>query len=190
MKTTRLFLIAIALGLAGSVSAQAWNADVSNSKITWIGKKVTGQHDGTIQLKSGELKMNGKEEITGGEFIIDMNSIKCTDLTDAGTNAKLVGHLKSDDFFGVSSYPEAKLVITEKAAFSNNTATINADLTIKGITHPVTFDVKREGNMFVAEIVVDRSKYNVRYGSGSFFSNLGNNLIYDEFTIGVTLVGE
>jgi len=148
---------------------------------------VTGQHDGTIQLKSGELNVEG-DVIVGGNFVVDMTTIANSDLEDAGTNAKLVGHLKSDDFFGVEKFPEANLVIKEKAVFTNSKAKVTADLTIKGTTHPVSFEVIKDGNTFTADITVDRSKYDVRYGSGSFFENLGNNLIYDDFTLGVKLV--
>ncbi|WP_423127850.1 YceI family protein [Gaoshiqia sp. Z1-71] len=189
MKTIKLLIIALGVVLTGTVNAQVLKANTSKSEVTWLGKKVTGQHNGTINLKSGELNVDGSS-IAGGEFIIDMKSIKNLDITDSETNQKLVGHLKSDDFFSVETYPEAKLVIKEKAMFSGNSAKVTGDLTIKGITNPVTFDVTRDGNVYTSDITVDRSKYNVRYGSGSFFSNLGNNLIYDEFVIGVKLAVE
>lgn len=189
MKTIKLVLITVILGVAGTLNAQVIKADAVKTEITWLGKKVTGQHNGTIKLKSGELTIDGNA-ISNGNFVIDMTSIACTDITDPETNAKLVGHLKSDDFFSVSSYPEAKLVISENATFDGTTAKVTGNLTIKGITNPVTFEVKKEGNTYQADITVDRSKYNVRYGSGSFFSNLGNNLIYDEFVLGVKLVVE
>lgn len=189
MKTVKVILAAIALTVGFGVQAQTVKVDAAESSITWLGKKVTGEHTGTIDLKSGELKLDGGA-IAGGQFVVDMTSIKNTDLTDAEWNGKLVGHLKSDDFFGVETYPEAKLVITKKAAFSGDKATVTGDLTIKGATHPVTFDVTKDGKTYTAEITVDRSKYDVRYGSKSFFDNLGDKVIYDEFYLTVKLVVE
>ncbi len=189
MKTVKVLLAAIALTVGLGVQAKTVKVDASKSTISWLGKKVTGEHSGTIDLKSGELKIDGGA-IAGGDFVVDMTSIKNTDLTDAEWNGKLVGHLKSDDFFAVEKYPEAKLVITKEAAFSGDKATATGDLTIKGTTHPVTFDVTKDGNTYTAEITVDRSKYDVRYGSKSFFDNLGDKVIYDEFYLTVKLVVE
>jgi len=189
MKTVKVLLAVVALTLGYGVQAQTLKVDASKSEITWLGKKVTGEHAGTINVKSGELKLDGNA-IAGGEFVVDMTSIKNTDLTDADYNAKLVGHLKSDDFFGVEKYPEAKLVITNKAPFSAGKATVTGDLTIKGTTHPVTFDVTKDGEAYTADITVDRSKYDVRYGSKSFFDNLGDKVIYDDFYLTVKLVVE
>jgi polyisoprenoid-binding protein YceI len=184
MKTILFALFMIA---ASTLNAQTYKVDTGSSTLKWNGKKVTGGHFGFISLKEGNL-MISNDQITQGKFVIDMNSITCTDLEDEGYNKKLVGHLKSDDFFGVAKYPEAVLEITGSSVFENNTATVEARLTIKGITHPVTFTATKDGNNYSARIVVDRAKYDVRYGSGSFFDNLGNNLIYDEFTLDVNLV--
>ncbi len=189
MKTIKLFFAVAAVLVAVGAQAQTKKVDASASEITWLGKKVTGEHSGTVELKSGELELKGNA-ITGGNFVVDMTSIKCTDLTDAEWNGKLVGHLKSDDFFGVETYPTAKLVITDKAAFSGNTATVTGDLTIKKATHPVTFDVVKDGDTYTAEITIDRSKYDVRYGSSSFFDGLGDKVIYDDFYLTVKLVVE
>ncbi|PTN09945.1 YceI family protein [Mangrovibacterium marinum] len=189
MKTVKVILAAIALTVGLGAQAQTVNVDTAKSSISWLGKKVGGEHSGTIKLKSGELKLDGSA-IAGGEFVVDMNSLACTDLTDAEWNGKLVGHLKSDDFFGVEKYPEAKLVITNKAAFSGDKATVTGDLTIKAATHPVSFVVTKNGNTYTAEITVDRSKYDVRYGSKSFFDNLGDKVIYDDFYLTVNLVVE
>ncbi len=117
-----------------------------------------------------------------------MASIKNSDIESDEYRAKLVGHLKSDDFFGVETYPTAKLVITEATAFKNDEATVKGKLTIKKDTHPTEFKVKKSGNAYTATIVVDRSKYDVRYGSSSFFDNLGDKVIYDDFTLNVNIV--
>jgi len=189
MKKATALLAVFALTLGLGVQAQTLKVDPAKSEITWLGKKVTGEHSGTIGLKSGELEVDGNS-IAGGQFVIDMTSIKNTDLTDPEWNGKLVGHLKSDDFFGVEKYPEAKLVITKEAAFSGDKATVTGDLTIKSTTQPVTFDVTKDGEKYVAEITVDRTKYDVRYGSKSFFDNLGDKVIYDDFYLTVNLAVE
>ncbi len=185
----QLLLVALALMVSGAVNAQALKANVEKSELKWLGKKVTGQHNGKIKLADGVLTISDNK-IVSGTFNIDMKSITNDDLADAGWNAKLVGHLKSDDFFGVEKFPIATLVLTESKAFVNNQVEVMGKLTIKGITNPVTFNVTRNGNSFTAKISVDRSKYDVRYGSGSFFENLGDKAIDDIFTLDVVLVVE
>lgn len=169
--------------------AQTQKVNTERSTINWLGKKIGGQHEGTIDLKSGSLEMK-KGMIASGSFVIDMNSIANTDLTDEGYNQKLVGHLKSDDFFGVAKYPTATLNITRATAFSNGKATVSADLMIKGKTGTVTFDIMQKGNSYTAQIEVDRSKYDVRYGSTSFFDSLGDKAIDDIFIMDVMLAVE
>jgi polyisoprenoid-binding protein YceI len=167
--------------------------DVTNSQLSWLGKKVTGEHNGTISLKSGQLEMNGKNFV-GGSFEIDMASIDHADIEDPKWNAKLVGHLKSDDSFSVEKFPVSKFVITEVKSINKdgNNSHIKGELTIKGITKIIEFPVKIEQNesgiTATAQIVIDRSKFDVRYGSGSFFENLGDKLIYDDFTMDVKLI--
>ncbi len=189
-----LFLLpfALLLGMA-ALNTVTYKADVANSVIVWKGYKVTGEHTGTVKLKNGELQFtDGK--LTGGSFEADMNSITCNDL-EGGTAEKLVGHLKSDDFFGVQKYPTARFVITK--AFPTDTKgnyRITGNLTIKETTKEVRFNamVTESGNQIKAtgKLVIDRSEYNVRYGSGSFFDNLGDKTIYDEFDLNVTIVAK
>ncbi|PKD18275.1 lipid-binding protein [Salegentibacter salinarum] len=168
-----------------TVNAQDKKIDVKESNINWEGEKVTGSHYGTIDLQNGHFTMqNG--ELTGGEFVINMSSITVTDLTGED-KGKLEGHLKSDDFFGVNNHPTSKLVITSVAKKSNGTYGVVADLTIKDKTNPVTFDLDWEENSASTELTIDRSKYDVRYGSGSFFDNLGDKTIYDNFELDVEL---
>ncbi len=156
------------------------------STITWKAYKVTGSHMGTVSLKEGALSFE-EGKLSGGEFLVDMTSLVSTDL-EGEYKGKLEGHLKSDDFFGVASNPTSKLVFTSVKSTGKNSYEVVGDLTIKGITKPITFDVSVYGSKATATLKVDRAQYNVRYGSGSFFENLGDKTIYDEFDLVVDLV--
>ncbi|NCT18762.1 MAG: lipid-binding protein [Flavobacteriaceae bacterium CG2_30_34_30] len=157
---------------------------IKESSIIWVGEKITGSHTGTIQLKEGNLLMEGNQLI-GGSFVIDMTTINVTDLT--GENkGKLEGHLKSDDFFGVANFPTATLII-KNANKTTDGYYINAEITIKGKTEPIAFDLKLEANTATTSLKIDRTKFGVRYGSGSFFDSLGDNTIYDNFDLNVSL---
>lgn len=158
---------------------------VTESTIAWTGKKVTGSHNGSIQLKSGHFNMDG-DQIIGGEFVIDMSSITVEDL-QGENKGKLEGHLKSDDFFGTEKNPTAKLIITSASKKDNSTYEVVGDLTIKNETHPITFELDWKENSANTQLTIDRSKFNVRYGSGSFFDNLGDKTIYDNFELDVNL---
>ncbi len=186
MKKLRFLVLGIVGLLALNVNAQKYSVDTKASKVTWLGEKIGGEHKGTIQLISGEFTEKGNK-IVSGSFVIDMTTIKDTDLDDEGYRAKLEGHLKSDDFFGVANYPTAKLVITSGESFKSGKAKVKGDLTIKGKTNPIEFEVEKKGDSYLGKMVVDRSKYDVRYGSKSFFDNLGDKVIDDEFTIYVNL---
>ncbi|MFI8380454.1 YceI family protein [Leeuwenhoekiella sp. NPDC079379] len=186
MKTTikSILILAVGVSAASFTSEIIEKVSVKSSSISWEGKKVTGNHEGTIQLKDGFFQMEG-DAITGGEFVIDMSSINVTDL-EGDSKGQLEGHLKSDDFFGVEKFPSAKLVIT-KAVKKGNTYAVTGDLTIKDTTAPVTFDLVKAGNTLSTLLTIDRTKYGVRYGSGSFFDNLGDKAIYDDFTLDIKL---
>jgi polyisoprenoid-binding protein YceI len=161
-------------------------ADADKTTLHWFGEKVTGEHSGTIKLKDGWLSWQNNR-ITAGEFRVDMVTIK-----DVDGNAKLEGHLKSDDFFGTEKFPFSKLIITGSDSFEKGTATVRGNLTIKDVTNPVEFKAtvqkKDDGTWFYTNLTIDRSKYNIRYGSGSFFDNLGDRLIYDEFKLRINLL--
>lgn len=158
--------------------------NVEESTIQWEGEKLTGSHEGTIQLKEGFFLMEGGE-LVGGEFVADMNSINVTDL-EGESKTKLTGHLKSDDFFGVNNYPTAKFVINTVAK-KGDVYGISGDLTIKGKTNPIAFDLSMDSNSANTNLTIDRTKYDVRYGSNSFFDNLGDKAIYDEFDLMINL---
>ncbi|WP_303315568.1 YceI family protein [Flavivirga abyssicola] len=151
------------------------------SKVVWKGYKVTGSHEGTIAIQSGFLNFEG-DKLTGGEFVIDMTTINTTDL-DGEYKGKLDGHLKSDDFFGVAAHPTAKLVFVKVKTTGKNSYEVTGDLTIKGKTNPITFAISVYGNKATATLKVDRTKYDVKYGSTSFFEGLKDKAIYDEFDL-------
>ncbi|KRO62741.1 MAG: lipid-binding protein [Cryomorphaceae bacterium BACL11 MAG-121015-bin20] len=159
--------------------------NTKNSTVLWKGNKVTGSHEGVIKIKSGLLKFN-KEELIGGEFEIDMNSLVCTDLSGE-YKGKLEGHLKSDDFFGVTKFPTATLKIKKVIKQKGNIYECTADITIKGKTEVVQFNTTLNKNSATAKIKIDRTKFDVKYGSGSFFDGLGDNMIYDEFDLNINL---
>lgn len=191
MKTKTNFTNGILAGVialtlvAFSTSIEKKKVDVKNSKITWTGEKLTGSHEGTIDLKEGYFEMqNGK--LIGGEFTADMSSINVTDL-EGDSKKKLEGHLNSDDFFGVKNYSTAKFTIKTAAEKSNGVYGISGDLTIKGKTNPIAFDLKMSNNSAETTLVIDRTKYDIKYGSGSFFDDLGDKTIYDEFTLNINL---
>ena len=187
MKTTN-YLLALVLTISSlGLFAQTQKVNTEKSTINWLGKKIGGQHEGLIKLKSGVLEEKSGE-IVSGSFIIDMTSITNTDLTDAGYNKKLVGHLKSDDFFGVEKFPTATLNITKATKFSNGKASLTGKLTIKGKTETVTFDMIKNKTSYTAKIEIDRSKYDVRYGSTSFFDSLGDKAIDDIFILNIKLL--
>jgi len=181
--------IAIALLVAFStaaVNAQTKKVDAAKSKITWVGKKVSGQHEGTVALKDGALVFKGAK-LTGGTFTVDMTSIKTTDLTAEQGGDKLNGHLKSADFFGAEKYPTSTLVFKKIADKGNGVYTVTADLTIKDKTNPVTFDIAVKGNSATTKFNIDRTKYDIKYNSGNFFQNLGDKVINDEFELSAAI---
>lgn len=185
MKTTGLVLIGLLA--VGAVNAQdKLSVNTDESVIEWHGEKVVGNsHDGTLKFTEGTLEVK-KGKIVGGTFVADMSTIK-----DVDGSGRLEGHLKSDDFFGVETYPTSKLVITKVGKGDNGAAQITADLTIKGKMEEVTFPalLKMDGNAAIAtaELTFDRSKFEVRYGSDSFFDNLGDKAISNDIKISVRL---
>ncbi len=167
------------------VETETKTVDAEKSNVTWRAYKVTGSHMGTVALKSGSLVFEDGV-LSGGEFVTDMTTLTATDL-EGEWKDKLVGHLKSDDFFAVASHESSKLVFTSVKANGKNSYEVTADLTIKGITKPVTFDLAVYGNKANATVKIDRSQYDIKYNSGSFFEGLGDKLIYDEFDLVVDL---
>ncbi|NHF60734.1 YceI family protein [Flavobacteriaceae bacterium TP-CH-4] len=155
------------------------------SKVTWKAYKVTGSHYGSIALEEGALVFDG-DKLTGGEFVVDMTTINTEDL-EGEYKQKLDGHLNSADFFDTANHKTSSLKFTEVKSTGKNSYEVTGDLTIKGITKPITFDVSIYGSKATATMKVDRTNYDVKYGSGSFFDNLGDKTIYDEFDLVVDL---
>ncbi|MDO6605044.1 Polyisoprenoid-binding protein YceI [Arenibacter palladensis] len=191
MKKSALSLVlAVFTGVTTMASTPVDNevkqVKTTESTVTWKGYKVTGSHHGTIALKAGSLIFDG-DKLTGGEFVVDMPTLVSNDL-EGESKGKLERHLKSDDFFGVEAHPTSKLVFSSVKATGKNSYEVTGDLTVKGKTNPVTFDISIYGNKATATMKVDRSLYDVRFGSGSFFDNLGDKTIYDEFDLVVDLV--
>lgn len=160
----------------------------AQSQIEWVGRKVTGSHNGTIGIKKGELILADRK-LVGGKFIVDTTSIKILDITDPATNAQFAGHLASDDFFSTKEFPEATLEILSVAG--NH---IVGNLTIKDITNEIDFhgEVNVSGDLVraTAKLVIDRTKYEMKFRSGNFFLNLGDTLIYNDFELNVSLIAK
>lgn len=187
MRSLKSFsIILLALFSLNKSFSQNSKIDVSKSIINWEGKKITGQHEGTINFKDGYLIFKDKK-VAGGSFTADMKTLSNTDQTGS-SKAKLEGHLKSEDFFNADNFTTSTLIFKSIANKGNNTYLINADLTIKGITNNIQFDLIINGNKASAKLIVDRTKYDIKYGSGSYFDDLGDKTIYDDFELNVVLV--
>lgn len=183
-------LIATIMAFSGLADGEKTKVDVKASSVKWVGKKVTGQHNGTISLEGGRLEMeDGK--LTGGLFTINMATIVCEDLSGGGKE-KLEGHLNSPDFFDVAKYPTATFVITKAVPQGPENYKVVGNITIKGTTEEIQFPVKlktMDGKyVATADLKIDRSKFDVKYGSGSFFDDLGDKTIYDDFELSIKLV--
>lgn len=185
MKKLTGILAAIVIALTavaadGNGEKTALVVDTKASKVYWTGKKVSGEHTGYLSIANGTVYVKG-DKLVGADLTLDLNSIECTDLTGEWKD-KLVGHLKSEDFFSVEKHPNATFKIT-----AVNGGKVVGDLTIKGITHEISFpakvsvtDDKVTANGTAS---IDRTKWNIKYGSGQFFSDLGDKMISDEFEI-------
>jgi polyisoprenoid-binding protein YceI len=186
MKTTvkTLVLLTIAIGTFAFTSNPIERKDIKEGTITWTGKKVIGSHTGTLDLKSGYLEMDG-DKLTGGMFEVDMTSIKNTDI-EGGGRGKLEGHLKNEDFFNVAEFPTATMTIKDVLK-KGDVYEVVGNFTIKGITEIVTFEMEISSSQAKATVVIDRTKYGIKYGSGDFFDDLGDRAILNDFDLDVVL---
>lgn len=175
------------------METQKFNIKSGQSTVEWIGRKVTGAHNGTIAVKNGAVYFNNAHLIKGN-FTIDTRSIEILDITDADTRAQFAAHLASDDFFNSNQFPEATYEIQHAEPRGNGSYYIEGVLTIKGNSNPVNFDaqVEQSENRVTAsgKITIDRTKFGIRYRSGNFFKDLGDTLVYNNFDLNVTIVAE
>ncbi|MGB0881485.1 MAG: YceI family protein [Vicingaceae bacterium] len=198
MKKTILLLSMIVIATFGNTLLANHNhndlkINTKVSKVNWVGKKVTGQHEGTISIKEGALNLHDGH-LSSGVVVIDMTSVTCTDLKDDGYNKKLIGHLNSPDFFDVSKHSSATLEISGVKNIEGNKHMVSGKLTIKGITKPISFPATiemKDGKLGAyAEVKIDRTLYDIKYGSGKFFEGLGDKMIDDEFIIKFKIAAE
>ncbi len=187
MKT--LIIIAIIAIFSGNLYSQdRYNIDVKSSELRWEGNKVIGGHWGTVNFQGGFLTVKANK-ITGGEFTIDMKSIKVLDLKENEGKSKLEGHLKSDDFFSTDKFKTSTFKITKATELvavkkGQPNYKLTGNMTIRGITHQITFsaliEIKDNTITSNADFSIDRTKWNIKYNSGNFFKDLGDKLIKDE----------
>ncbi|RSK42342.1 YceI family protein [Hymenobacter perfusus] len=178
-------------------ASTAYKLQPQLSTLGWLGKKVTGQHNGSVQFKEGDVLVRGSQ-IVGGTFVVDMNSLKVEDIKEQEYNAKLVGHLRSEDFFSIDKNPTSTFKITSvtplKGDANGNNATVAGDLTIKGITQKITFPAKVGVKGGVASAsgtaTIDRTKFEIKYGSKSFFESIGDKAIMDDFTMSFNVIAK
>jgi len=176
--------------------ASDYNVDTSESQITWKGAKPLGEHTGTILLASGTISL-GNDMIEAGDFVLDMTSIGSTDL-EGEQKANLDAHLKGTvegkegDFFNVNKYPTAKFELTDITE-KGGKQMVNGNLTIKdktkNVQFPATISMDGDKLMINSEpFNLDRTQWDVNYGSKSVFDNLGDKFISDDMEITVSIV--
>ncbi len=159
--------------------------DTAKSKVVWVGKKVTGEHTGMITVKSGSLEMK-EGKLSGGEVVMDMTTITTTDLTGEYAT-KLVTHLNSPDFFDVNNHKTATFK-AKSVSEKGGKYLVKGDLTIKGKKEAASLSLSKAKAGLTGTLKFDRTKFDIKYGSGSFFKGLGDKMIYDEVELKLTLV--
>jgi polyisoprenoid-binding protein YceI len=198
MKTIKSFLIVALAALSfaavatnpGKKAPQTLKVNASASTFNWLAKKLTGEHNGTVQIQSGSLVTDGGK-LAGGDFTVDLSTIKDLDI-QGDFAGKLETHLKSADFFDVAKFPTSTLKITKAVAKGGENYDLTGDLTIRGTTQSITFPatVKIAGKTASAsaKFDIDRTKFGLTYRSKAFFENIGDKMIYDNFTVEVKIV--
>ena len=194
MKNILFTIVLSVLAVIGIASVHTNDIIVNqtNSTVKWIGSKASGSsHSGTINISRGKLVFD-HGRLVGGEIVIDMNSIKNTDIKSEKKSQRLVDHLKNEDFFFVEKHPTATLKIISAESMPDNLYKVAADLTIKGITNRITFSthmtIKKNSFLATANIKIDRTKWDIKYGSGSFFKDLGDRMILDDIEFDILLL--
>ncbi|MFH6995022.1 YceI family protein [Flavobacterium sp. FlaQc-48] len=165
----------------------------TKSQIDWTGRKVTGAHNGTIGIKEGYFIFK-EGKITGGSVVINTASIKILDVTDPATNDQFAGHLASDDFFAIEKFPTATFDVLSVKERSNTNYGLEGNLTIKDITHLVSFEAAiahhKNAITLTGKLVIDRTKFDIKFRSGNFFKDLGDTLIYNDFDLDFNITAE
>ena len=168
--------------------AESYSINKRKSTVTWIGKKATGQHEGTVAVRSGDIEMtDGK--LSGGSITLNMKDITCTDIEDKEQATDLVKHLKAPDFFHSSEFPQATYVIESvRDGKKEGVVIASGKLTIKGMTQAIDVAIKAgiKGDQVVAvgKLFFDRTKFGVNYGS-----SIGNAMIADIVELNFVVVG-
>lgn len=194
LKLTSLALLILVITSSAFIAPvfkpATYKVDVERSTLTWVGKKLTGSHNGTIDLQSGSLLFDGKK-LSGGNFAINMTTIK-----DADKSARLEGHLKADDFFGTDKFATSTFVIKKVITGAANQVNVTGDLTIKGVTNSITFPANivwnADGSVTATadKVTVDRTKYGIKYRSKGMFPDVGDKMIYDDFELAIKLIAK
>lgn len=186
-------ILTTAVVLGSLAWASELKVDANSSSLKWFASKVTGKHDGAVKVKSGSLKVE-KGALQSGKVVIDMTTISVRDIESPEYNAKLVGHLNSPDFFEVDKFKSAVLVIESVKQVKGEEYTVTGKLMIKGYTHPVTFPatIKTDGKTLTAtaKIEIDRTQWNIKYGSASFFKSIGDKAIHNEIQFEINLTAK
>ncbi|MDA0314476.1 MAG: YceI family protein [Bacteroidetes bacterium] len=191
MKLITTLVLGLSAFFAAAELVAPATVNKAESQIRWEASKVTGTHWGYVPMKNATLDVSGGK-ITGGSFDMDMVNLTVEDLTDAESKGKLTVHLKSDDFFSVGKFNTSTFKITEAKSNNGKDYTITGNLTIKGITQKISFPAKVAvaGKKVTAtgQITFDRTKFEIKFRSGSYFENLADKMIYDEVKLNVKLV--
>ena len=181
-----------------ATNAPAYKLQPQLSTLGWEGKAVTHGHNGSMNFTDGELLVKGNA-LVGGTVTVDMKSLKALDIKDAESQGKFVGHMTSDDFFGVEKFPTSTFKIVsvtpiKGAAKNADNATIAGDMTIKGVTQRISFPAKVgvKGGVAAAtgKMTIDRTKFGLKYGSKSFFESIGDKAIYDNFDLTFNVIAK
>ena len=190
-----LFLITLSIFTFSAIATKPHTdhirVDIHKSTVKWKGSKITEGHEGFIQIQKGVLMID-HGTLVGGQISFNMKTITNSDIESEKYKAMLEGHLKSDDFFDVDKYPLSTISITKATKTEGNNYSIVADLSIKGITHSITFDaevnIRKVAFFAKATIKIDRTKWDIVYNSGNFFKDLGDKLILDKIEFDIYLL--
>ena len=181
-----------------ATNAPGYQLQPQLSTLGWEGKAVTHGHNGSMNFSQGELLVKGNA-VVGGTVTVDMKTMKALDIKDAESQGKFVGHMSGTDFFDVEKNPTSVFKIVSVAPIKGakdkaDNATITGDMTIKGVTQRISFPAKVGVENGVAaatgKVVIDRTKFGLKYGSKSFFDSLGDKAINDDFTLAFNVIAK